>query len=80
MKGKCLFKEDNKMTVSLLRSSIDVFTCKRCGYDFSLNEVSTYSQLEDIEMRRLKTSSELVGHRDEVHYRLNSLNEGLFNF
>ena len=28
------------MTVSLLHSNVDTFTCKRCGYDFSLNEVS----------------------------------------
>ena len=43
MKSKCLFNKDNKMTVSLLHSNVDIFTCKRCGYDFSLNEVSVES-------------------------------------
>ena len=43
MKSKCLFNKDSKMTVSLLHRNVDIFTCKRCGYDFSLNEVSVES-------------------------------------
>ena len=53
------------------------------GTHFDLSQgvsVDIQRQLDDIERRVLNTSAELVGYRDEVHHRLNSLTDGLLNF